>query len=62
MHAASMLCDGNAVEPVERRALVGQRGGEAKQENKSGSEGRGKIKLEMFSFSVPVHGLIQSST
>lgn len=46
---------------MERRALVGQRGGEEKRENKSESEGSSKIKVEKFIFSVAVHYLIQPS-
>lgn len=41
---------------------MGHRKGEEKQANKSEIEGRGKAKVEVFSISHAVHGLIQVSS
>lgn len=52
MHTAPALGGGSAAEPVGRRALVSQRAGEEEQEGRSGSQGRGKIKVETLGVSV----------
>lgn len=56
MHTAPALGGGSAAELVGRRALVSQRAGEEEQEDRSGSQGRGKIKVETLGVSVAVHG------
>lgn len=48
MNIVSTLCDEDAGELEKKGALVGQRGGQEKQETKNRNLGRGKIKVEMF--------------